>query len=320
MRGAPPIAFVLAVLASAPAAAKNISITLAPTVEVSAGTFTLRVKIGNAGDEAAQSVTPVLHFGEKETRGQTKQSLGPNESFDQSLSLPIGDLKPGRWPFQLRVDYTDANQYPFQALQVNAVLVGQPPPAKMTVPLVKPDPLATTSPLHVRLKNLTGTARTVAVSVLVPEGLDVAEPIQPVALAGWEDKPVTAQLVNRSALPGSKYPVYRRRVRRRRRPPVGYRAERGRDRRGEIVLRTAAVVHHRRCDPPRGRLAVDHRLAGERPRERAAGERSPLSAVTTPQHALRTRRRRALGRGRRPRDRVPARAPVPAQARSRRPR
>ncbi len=208
MRGAPPIAFVLAVLASAPAAAKNISITLAPTVEVSAGTFTLRVKIGNAGDEAAQSVTPVLHFGEKETRGQTKQSLGPNESFDQSLSLPIGDLKPGRWPFQLRVDYTDANQYPFQALQVNAVLVGQPPPAKMTVPLVKPDPLATTSPLHVRLKNLTGTARTVTVSVLVPEGLDVAEPIQPVALAGWEDKPVTAQLVNRSALPGSKYPVY----------------------------------------------------------------------------------------------------------------
>ena len=208
MRGAPPIAFVLAVLASAPAAAKNISITLAPTVEVSAGTFTLRVKIGNAGDEAAQSVTPILHFGEKEARGQTKQSLGPNESFDQSLSLPIGDLKPGRWPFQLRVDYTDANQYPFQALQVNAVLVGQPPPAKMTVPLVKPDPLATTSPLHVRLKNLTGTARTVAVSVLVPEGLDVAEPIQPVALAGWEDKPVTAQLVNRSALPGSKYPVY----------------------------------------------------------------------------------------------------------------
>jgi len=208
MRGAPPIAFVLAVLASAPAAAKNISITLAPTVEVSAGTFTLRVKIGNAGDEAAQSVTPVLHFGEKETRGQTKQSLGPNESFDQSLSLPIGDLKPGRWPFQLRVDYTDANQYPFQALQVNAVLVGQPPPAKMTVPLVKPDPLATTSPLHVRLKNLTRTPHTVAVSVLVPEGLDVAEPIQPVALAGWEDKPVTAQLVNRSALPGSKYPVY----------------------------------------------------------------------------------------------------------------
>src|SRR5207244_117935 len=148
----------------------------------------------------------ILHFGEKETRGQTKQSLGPNESFDQSLSLPIGDLQPGRWPFQLRVDYTDANQYPFQALQVNAVLVGQPPPAKMTVPLVKPDPLATTSPLHVRLKNLTGTPRTVAVSVLVPEGLDVAEPIQPVALAGWEDKPVTAQLVNRSALPAANIP------------------------------------------------------------------------------------------------------------------
>src|SRR5439155_1667343 len=145
------------------------------------------------------------HAARSERRATPQQSPGPNESFDQSLGLRIGDLTPGRWPFQLRVDYTDANQYPFQALQVNADLVGQPPPAKMTVPLVKPDPLATTSPLHVRLKNLTGTARTVAVSVLVPEGLDVAEPIQPVALAGWEDKPVTAQLVNRSALPGSKY-------------------------------------------------------------------------------------------------------------------
>src|SRR5204862_5975955 len=100
--------------------------------------------------------------------GRSIQSLGPIESCAESLSLPIGALRPGRWRFQLRVDYTDANQCPFQALQVNAVLVGQPPPAKMTVPLVKPDPLATTSPLHVRLKNLTGTARTVTVSVLVP--------------------------------------------------------------------------------------------------------------------------------------------------------
>src|SRR5205814_5438589 len=135
----------------------------------------LRVKIGNAGDEAAQSVTPVLHFGEKETRGQTKQSLGPNESFDQSLSLPIGDLKPGRWPFRLTVDYTDANQYPFQALQVNAVLVGRPPLPKMSVPEVKAGSLATTGAVRVRLKNLAGVARTATVSVLVPEGLEVPE-------------------------------------------------------------------------------------------------------------------------------------------------
>jgi hypothetical protein len=202
------IAAASTLIAPAPVAAKNISITLAPTVEVTPDTFTIRVKIGNSGDEAAQSVTPILHFGDSEARGQTKQSLGPNESFDQSLSVPLGDRKPGRWPFQLRVDYTDANQYPFQALQVNAVLVGQPPPAKLSLPMVKPDPLATTSALNLRLKNLTGAPRTVAVSVLVPEGLDVAQPVPPVALVAWEDKPVTAQLVNRSALAGSKYPVY----------------------------------------------------------------------------------------------------------------
>ena len=198
----------LALLAGRPAAAKNISITLAPTVEISGGTFTLRVKIGNGGDEAAQSVTPILHFQDRDARGQTRGSLGPNESFDESLSLSVSDVKPGRWPFRLTVDYTDANQYPFQAMQVNAVLIGQPPPPKMSVPQVAADPLATSGTVRVRLKNLAGVARTATLSVLVPEGLDVPAGVPPVPLAAWEEKTVFANLINRTALPGSRYPVY----------------------------------------------------------------------------------------------------------------
>jgi len=198
----------LSLLAARPAAAKNITITLSPTVEISAGTFTLRVKVGNQGDEAAQSVTPILHFKEQEARGQTRPSLGPTESFEESLSIPVGDVKPGRWPFRLTVDYTDANQYPFQAMQVNAVLIGQPPPPKMSVPQVAPDTLATTGTVRVRLKNLAGVARIATVSVLVPEGLEVPDGVPPVALAAWEEKTVSARLVNRTTLPGSKYPVY----------------------------------------------------------------------------------------------------------------
>ena len=198
----------LTLLAARPAAAKNISITLSPTVEISAGTFTLRVKIGNQGDEAAQSVTPILHFQDGEARGQTRASFGPNESFEEALTIPLGDIKPGRWPFRLTVDYTDANQYPFQALQVNAVVVGQPPTPKMSVPQVAADSVATTGTVRVRLKNLAGVARTAIVSVLVPEGLEVPDGVPPVPLAAWEEKTVSAKLVNRTALPGSRYPVY----------------------------------------------------------------------------------------------------------------
>ena len=198
----------LTLLAARPAAAKNISITLSPTVEISAGTFTLRVKIGNQGDEAAQSVTPILHFQDGEARGQTRPSLGPNESFEEALTIPLGDIKPGRWPFRLTVDYTDANQYPFQALQVNAVVVGQPPTPKMSVPQVAADSLATTGTVRVRLKNLAGVARSAIVSLLVPEGLEVPDGVPPVPLAAWEEKTVSAKLVNRTALPGSRYPVY----------------------------------------------------------------------------------------------------------------
>ena len=217
----------LILLATGPAAAKNISITLAPTVEVSGGTFTLRVKIGNQGDEAAQSVTPTLHFQEQETRAQTRPSLAPNESFEESLSIPVRDVKPGRWPFRLTVDYTDANQYAFQTMHVNTVLIGRAPPPKMSVSQVAAgsesfwrrllsrfgldlalDPLATTGMVRVRLKNLAAVARTATVSVLVPEGLEVPEALPPVPFAAWQEKTVSAQLVNRTTLPGSKYLIY----------------------------------------------------------------------------------------------------------------
>src|SRR5206468_5429758 len=62
--------------------------------------------------------------------------------------------------------------------------------------------------VRVRLKNLAGVARTATVSVLVPEGLEVPEAVPPVHLAEWEEKTVSAKLVNRTALAGSRYPVY----------------------------------------------------------------------------------------------------------------
>src|SRR5262249_40143485 len=151
-------------VAAAPAFAKNISITVSPTITVSPGTVSARLKVSNGGDEAAQSVLPTLRFRGKDAKGTLHASLGPNESFEESLAIPVGDLAPGRWPFRLTVDYTDANQYPFQALQMLAVVVGTPTPAKLSITEVKVAPLTTTSSMTVRLRNLSATARTVTLT------------------------------------------------------------------------------------------------------------------------------------------------------------
>src|SRR5688500_10957917 len=97
-----------------PADAKSISISITPKLELRGGVLTATVRVGNAGDEAAQSVTPVLRFGDKQVRGEARPALGPKETMEVPLSLEVGELGIGRWPFRVAVDYTDANQYPFQ--------------------------------------------------------------------------------------------------------------------------------------------------------------------------------------------------------------
>src|SRR2546425_2157101 len=202
--GAPALALCLV----GPAAAGSISISIAPVVEPREGTLSAQVKVSNVGDETAQSVAAVLVFGEHKARGEIHPSLAPGASVDAALSLPVGELGTGHWPYQIAVDYTDANQYPFQAIHLGLITVGSPPPAKMAVPEVKADPLSGSGKLRVRVKNLAGVVRQVSVSVVAPEGIEATLPAQDVKLAAWEERTVSVPIVNRTALVGSRYPVF----------------------------------------------------------------------------------------------------------------
>src|SRR6185436_13634851 len=163
-------------LAARPVAAKSISINMSITPEVRAGELAVRVKVSNTGDEAAGSVTPVVRMGDKEARGTRREALAPNESMEETVTLPIGDIGAGRWPFRVAVDYTDANQYPFQALHVALVTVGNPSPARIALPEVKVEKLSDEGEMTAKVKNLAGAARKVKIAAYVPEGLEVTSP------------------------------------------------------------------------------------------------------------------------------------------------
>ena len=195
-------------LLAGPAAAKNISITITQATRVVDGNLEANIKIGNSGDEAALSVVPTLRFGDKEVHGKGQASLGPNASFDETLSLPVGALGEGRWPYRLAVDYTDANQYPFQALQTQSVVVGNPPPAKVAVPAIKSEDIAGSGTLAITVKNHTPDSRTAHVDVLVPEGLEVTNGSRELTLEAWKEEHLDVPVTNRTALVGSRYPVF----------------------------------------------------------------------------------------------------------------
>lgn len=190
------------------ATAGTISMNISQNAELRDGSLVVTVNVSNSGDEAALNVTPVLRFRESEIRGKGQPTLEPKGAFEEELRLPAGDLGPGRWPYRLAVDYTDGNQYPFQALQSQIVVLGNPPPAKVAVPAVTAEPIAGTGDLTVTLKNLTDAEQKATVSVLVPDGLEAEAKSMDAVLPAWAEEQMDVGITNRAALAGSRYPVF----------------------------------------------------------------------------------------------------------------
>jgi hypothetical protein len=199
---------VLLAVAARPAAAKNISITITPRVELQSDAVVAQVGVRNGGDESAQSVSVTLIFRDQQVRGQIRPELAPQQAMDASLSIPAAGLQAGHWPYRVAIDYTDANQYPFQALHAGILTVGTPPLARVAIPSVTAPPLSTTGTLRVHLKNLSGVARAATVSGATPEGIEITTPPAQLTLAPWAEVDVEHGVANRTALAGSRYPVF----------------------------------------------------------------------------------------------------------------
>lgn len=202
------LALVTTCVAALPVFAGTISMNITQSAELRDGSLVVKVSMSNSGDEAALSVTPVLRFRDAEVRGKGKQTLEPKGAFEEELVIPAKDLPEGRWPYRLAVDYTDGNQYPFQALQAQVVTLGNPAPAKIAVPSVESEQIAGTGDLTVTLKNLTDAEQKATVTVLVPEGLEAETKSVAATLPAWGEDQVEVGITNRAALAGSRYPVF----------------------------------------------------------------------------------------------------------------
>ena len=193
---------------AAVAHAKTISITIGQKAELRGTDLVVKATIGNTGDESAKAVAATLRFGDKQVRGARHEDLAPQARYEEELVVPTGPLGEGRWPYSIAVDYADANLYPFQALLVTAVTVGNPGPAKVSVPEIRSSGIADEGSLSLRFKNLAGVDRDVRYRLIVPEGLEASEPVGSMHLKAWAEATTSIDVVNRTALAGSRYPVF----------------------------------------------------------------------------------------------------------------
>jgi hypothetical protein len=199
---------IVQLLIPAPAAAKTISIRTEMAVTPTGRTLVVGLKVTNAGDEAAHSVRATARMGDREVRGTTRPVLGPAESWPEQLELTWDGKKAGQWPLTTTVDYADANGYAFQAVQVALVSMGEATPAQVVIPDLTAGALSRSGRLRAHVKSLSPAAQRVEIRYLVPRGLEVDPPARRLDLEPWSDVQVEAQILNRSALVGSRYPVF----------------------------------------------------------------------------------------------------------------
>src|SRR5438552_433901 len=140
--GAPALVLCLA----GPAAAGSISISIQPVVELREGALSAQVKVSNVGDEAAESVAAVLVFGEHKARGEIHPSLAVGASMDATLSLAVGDLGTGRWPYQVAVAPPGTRPPPSAARPAGRAGGGSPPRPRRGVPGGRGAPLGGAGP------------------------------------------------------------------------------------------------------------------------------------------------------------------------------
>lgn len=195
-------------LAASQAWAGTIAIQVSQRAELSEGELRAAVSLSNGGDEAAYAVTPILRFRGAEMRGATQPTLPPKQPLEASLAVPVGALPPGHWPYEIAVEYADANLYPFQALSVGMLAVGSPPLPKVAVPALASPVLADHAELPVHVKNLSETERRVTVQVLAPDAIEEKHAREEALLGPWAELEIPVELTNRAALPGSRYPLF----------------------------------------------------------------------------------------------------------------
>jgi hypothetical protein len=191
-----------------PARAGTISITTELTTTQRSGALALSLKVRNSGDEAAQAVVAGVRFGSHKVRAPARPTLSPGQSMEAALDIPWTPATPGQWPLTTTVDYTDGNGYAYQAVQVALVSTAAASPALLAVLNVDAGQVARDGHVKVRFKSLSELERHVRAEFVVPRGLEVDASVRLLEIEPWADAEARATIVNRAALPGSRYPVF----------------------------------------------------------------------------------------------------------------
>ena len=169
--------------------------------------FKVGVEVTNRGDEPAYNVQVNGEVNGQMLTTPAKDSLGVNEKYSTDAVLDTNLAKNGKYPVIVKVDYTDANQYPFSAISINHVVYGKNVTSQM-FGIFKNIEISSEGILNLSLKSLSEQEEKVTVRLILPRELSSPNLSKTISLKAKSEDKVNFEVKNFSALPGSVYSVY----------------------------------------------------------------------------------------------------------------
>jgi hypothetical protein len=196
-------------LLSSPHPAKGSYLTLLTDIRTSydGKQLLLSVTVTNRGDEPALQVMVSADLNGKTVTGPLQERLGVGETYSATLKLDVALAREGEYAAVVKVNYADANRYPFSAISLAHFVHGTPRPAQIFGSLQTID-LSDAGRLVLTMKNLDEKERNASIRLILPKEISARSLSAAAPLREGSVEEVRFDLKNLAALPGSSYPVY----------------------------------------------------------------------------------------------------------------
>ena len=195
---------------STPVIAGILKIETQTTVEVSDDELNVGVTFANKGTDPAYNLqvhldamsdSPAL------TESSVIPQLNPGGSERALFKINITGIRKGRYPMTVRVDFHDANEYPFSALSGMTFHIGEAVNPNLAA-LTRDMTLDKRGMLRFDVKNLGLKPEKIIATLVLPKEFSSPEPKSRFEIDERSEKTVDFEIRNFSALPGASYPVF----------------------------------------------------------------------------------------------------------------
>jgi hypothetical protein len=177
------------------------------SVQATEDQLEVAVKITNKGDEPAYNTQINLMVLDEKTQGDVKAKLDPDKSDVNTFIKKLSGIARGRYPLTIRVDFHDANLYPFSALSGSTFFIGKDVIGDIVV-IGENTSLDKAGELNFHVKNMGSDPINLSASLILPKEFSAATSKKFFQINAGSEKKLLFAVNNFSARNGALYPLY----------------------------------------------------------------------------------------------------------------